>query len=196
MEFGRARRGQCGTSLSFLALVVCLIIILGACTGSSTHHTAVRSTVPVPHIDHPPASPSLDAQAWTKLWRTTPGSSAHICVNVGTRTTVRSGEFIVGNFVAYIQTWDGTLENSKLAYSPLYPPDYTPGHAGEIPLPTITAQRLDTGSGPIMPVQGINPAWAGNGMFFYASGTVLPERGRWRLTAQLGQNSGCFDVTF
>jgi hypothetical protein len=116
-------------------------------------------------------------------------------VNVGTRTTVRSGEFIVGNFVAYRQSWDGTLENSKLAYIPLYPPDYAPGHVGDIPLPKITAERLDTGSGPIMPVQGISPAWAGNGMLFYATGTVLPERGRWRLTAELGRNRGCFDLT-
>ncbi len=97
--------------------------------------------------------------------------------DVGTRTTVRSGEFIVGNFVAYIQTWDGTLENSKLAYSPLYPPDYTPGHAGDIPLPTITAQRLDTDSGPIMPVQGINPAWAGNGCSSMARARCFPSGG-------------------
>jgi len=128
------------------------------------------------------------------MWRTVPGSSAHSCVSVGKRTTVRSGEFIVGDFAAYIQTWDGTLENSKLAYTPLYPPDYAPGHAGDIPLPIITAQRLDGASGQISPAT-LNPAWAQNGMFFYASGTVLPERGRWRLTAQLGQNSGCFELT-
>jgi hypothetical protein len=58
----------------------------------------------------------------------------------------------------------------------------------------ITAQRLDVASGQIMPAH-FSPAWAENGMFFYPSGTVLPERGRWRLTAQLGRNSGCFDLT-
>jgi hypothetical protein len=183
-----------------MTLAVLMFLVVGLLTwgvlGSDKRHSASRSTVPIPHINHPTFVRSLDAQSWKKLWRTVPGSSAHTCVNVGTRTTVRSGEFIVGNFVAYIQTWDGTLENSKLAYTPLYPPDYVPGHVGDIPLPTITAQRLDKGSGPIMPVQGISPAWAGDGMFFYATGTVLPERGRWRLTAQLGQNSGCFDLTF
>jgi hypothetical protein len=46
---------------------------------------------------------------------------AHTCVSVGSRDTVRSGEFIVGNFVANRQSWDGTPENSKLAYTPLYP---------------------------------------------------------------------------
>ena len=181
------------TTLAGLMLLVVGLLTWGV-LGSDNRRSASRPTVPVPQINHPPF-PSLDVRAWTKLWRTTPGESDHTCVNVGSRDTVRSGEFIIGNFVAYIQSWDGTLNNSKLAYTPLYPPDYIPGHAGDIPLPTITAQRLDTSSVPIMPVQGINPAWAGNGMLFYASGTVLPERGRWRLTAELGQNRGCFDLT-
>jgi len=115
-------------------------------------------------------------------------------VDVGTRPAVRSGEFIVGNFAAYIDSWDGTPENSKLAYTPLYPPDYQPGHVGDIPLPNVTAQRLDTAADPISPAH-LGPAWALNGMFFYASGTLLPERGRWRLTAELGRNRGCFDLT-
>ncbi len=196
MEFGRARRGQCGTSLTFLALVVCLIIILGACTGSSTHHTAVRSTVPVPHIAHPPASPSLDAQAWTKLWRTTTGSSAHTCVtSVHGRLSARessslatsSPTFRLGMAPSRIRSWP-TARSTRRTTPPATP---VTSHCQPSP-----RSGLDTDSGPIMPVQGINPAWAGNGMFFYASGTVLPERGRWRLTAQLGQNSGCFDVTF
>ena len=80
-------------------------------------------------------------------------------MNVRSRDNVRSGEFTVGNFVAYRQSWDGTLENSKLAYTPLYPPDYVPGHAGDIPLPTLTARRLDTTTEPISPAT-LNPAWA------------------------------------
>src|SRR5437764_11705120 len=128
MSAHRRSRQVGPTCLMISAL--CLIGCLGACSESSAHHTAPRPTVPVPQINHPPF-PSLDVRAWTKLWRTTPGSSTHTCVNVGTRTTVRSGEFIVGNFVAYIQSWDGTLNNSKLAYIPLYPPDYASGHVGD-----------------------------------------------------------------
>src|SRR5436190_705480 len=153
-------------------------------SGEFTERLGAR---PVPNINHPPAVRSLDTRSWTTLWRTVPGSSAHTCVSVGTRTTVRSGEFIVGNFVAYRQSWDGTLENSKLAYTPLYPPDYAPGHAGDIPLPNVTAQRLDTTTEPISPAT-LNPAWAQNGMLFYAAGTLLPEPGRWRLRVQLRPN--------
>jgi hypothetical protein len=145
-------------------------------------------------VHHPDFVASLDARAWIKLWRSIPGSSAQECVDVGNRPSVRSGEFIFGNFAAYIESWDGTPENSKLAYTPLYPPDYMPGHVGDLPLPDVTAQRLDRSSDPIKPAQ-LNPAWAQDGMFFYASGTLLPERGRWRLTVELGRNSGCFDLT-
>jgi hypothetical protein len=182
------------TTLAVLMLLVVGLLTWGV-LGSDNRRSASHSTVPVPHINHPTFVRPLDTQFWKRMWRTVPGSSAHTCVSVGTRTTVRSGEFIVGNFTAYIQTWDGTLENSKLAYTPLYPPDYARGHEGDIPLPTITAQRLDLTSDPIMPAH-LQPAWALNGMFFYATGTVLPERGRWRLTAQLGRNSGCFELTF
>jgi len=33
-----------------------------------------------------------------------------------------------------------------------------------------------------------------NGFPFYATGTLLPHRGRWRLVATAGRNWGCFDL--
>jgi hypothetical protein len=33
------------------------------------------------------------------------------------------------------------------------------------------------------------------GMPFYATGTLLVHRGRWRLVATAGRNWGCFDLT-
>jgi len=175
-------------------LAIGALVVVEACSGSTSRQAVQRPAVPVPHVNHISSVPDLDTHAWIKLWRTTPGSSAHRCVDVGTRAAVRSGEFIVGNFAGYIESWDGTPGNSKLAYIPLYPPDYATGHAGDIPLPNVAAQRLDTSSDPINPAH-LGPAWAQNGMFFYASGTLLPERGRWRLTAELGRNRGCFDLT-
>jgi hypothetical protein len=119
-----------------------------------------------------------------------PGSAARRCVQVKNRTSVRSNSFIVGNFRNYIRFWDGTMENSKLAYTPLYPEQTAP------PL-TVSADPLD-GQPAVPPLveRGTDDyAWAMNGMPFYATGTLLAHRGRWRFVATAGRNWGCFDLT-
>jgi hypothetical protein len=110
-------------------------------------------------------------------------------VKVKNRTDVRSNSFIVGNFRAYRDQWDGTIENSKLYYVPLYPEQPAPPLA-------VSAEPLD-GQPAIPPLvsRGTDGyAWNRGGPF-YATGTLLAHRGRWRLVATAGRSWGCFDLT-
>jgi hypothetical protein len=95
---------------------------------------------------------------------------------------------VVGNFAAYRSRWDGTLENSKLAYTPLHSTAVDPLMVTAL---TIGADPAET----VEPVQFLANAWSSDGWPFYATGTVLPHRGRWRLVAEAGPNWGCFDLT-
>jgi hypothetical protein len=104
---------------------------------------------------------------------------------VADQTNLRSGTFVVGNFASYRQYWQGTLDTSKLYYVPLDP-------TGHPPL-VITAQSLDDPDEMTSPLQQAGDAWTATGGFFYATGTVIPHRGRWRLTVTAGTNWGCFD---
>src|SRR5262249_54433736 len=104
------------------------IAVLGACSGDSTPQRTAPKTVPVPAVSF--GSAKLDHANWQKLWSATPGSAARRCVKVKNRTDLRSNSFIVGNFRSYISGWDGTIENSKLYYIPLYPEHTAPPLAG------------------------------------------------------------------
>jgi hypothetical protein len=116
-----------------------------------------------------------------------PGTARRRCVDVRNRDAVRSGQFIVSPFQAFIQGWDGTEERSKLAYVPLYP-------ANETPL-DVTATRFDA-QPPLVVTLRFEKiiSWTADGVPFYVTGTVLPERGRWRLEAVAGRNRGCFEL--
>jgi hypothetical protein len=140
--------------------------------------------ITVPDVSTP-AGVKLDPTVWREEWTTTPGTDRRACTSVGKRTVLRSGSFIVGNFNAYRTAWNGTLERSKLYYVPLHP-------EGRPPL-MVSAQSLDNPREVVPVLNGFNEAWGATGDFFYATGTVLPHRGRWRLTATAGQNWGCFD---
>jgi hypothetical protein len=111
-------------------------------------------------------------------------------VRVKDRTDVRSNSFIVGNFQSYIRDWNGTIENSKLYYIPLYPEQTAPRLA-------VTAEPLDgqRADPPIVSRATDNCAWSVKGFPFYATGTLLAHHGRWRLVATAGRNWGCFDLT-
>ena len=82
------------------------------------------------------------------------------------------------------------MENSKLYYIPLYPEQTTPPLA-------ISAEPLDgQPADPPVVWRGTDSyAWSSKGMPFYATGTLLVHRGRWRLVATAGRNWGCFDLT-
>jgi hypothetical protein len=103
---------------------------------------------------------------------------------------MRSNSFIVGNFRSYIRYWDGTIENSKLAYTPLYP------EQPASPLAVSAQPRDGQPADPPIVERGTNDyAWGVNGIPFYATGTLLAHRGRWRPVATAGPNWGCFDLT-
>jgi hypothetical protein len=177
MDTGRSFRSR---AVGLLAAAS--IAVTAACSANATPQKSAPSTVSVPSV-----SPPVDHAYWQYLWTRIPGSAARHCVRVSNHTDVRSHSFIVGNFRSYISGWDGTIENSKLYYIPLYPEQTAPPLA-------ISAVPLD-GQPPDPPI-----VWRGSEGYwgkapFYATGTLLVHRGRWRLVATAGRNWGCFDVT-
>jgi hypothetical protein len=172
-------------------LAAASIAVMAACSADTTTQKTVATTVPVPSVSAPAAFhlPRIDRAEWQRLWSRVPGSAARRCVEVKNRSSVRSGSFIVGNFRSYIAHWDGTLNESKLAYTPLFPEQTAPPLA-------VSAKPLD-GQPPDPPIveRGTDDyAWGLNGIPFYATGTLLAHRGRWRLVATAGRNWGCFDL--
>jgi hypothetical protein len=175
--------------------LVTAAMLMGACTNADgdlegerrSRRTTTESNrdVPLPSITNPDGS-SPNRRAWEQMWRTTSGTPEDRCLDVNSRTDVRSGDFIAGNFSVFVRDWDGTLATSKLYYIPSAP---VPGQ----PL-TVVAERLDDAARQQVTFTFGGTAWTLDGIPFYVSGTVLPVRGRWRLTATVGENSGCFDV--
>ena len=160
------------------------IAIMPSCNADNSPRKTGATTVPVPTV-----SPRINPAEWQRMWSTIPGSSARRCVEVKNRTDVRSNSFIVGNFRSYIRHWNGTLENSKLYYIPLYPEQTAPPLA-------VSAEPLDGQPAiPLVVWRGTNDYARGSKGPFYATGTLLAHRGRWRLVAMAGRNWGCFDMT-
>jgi hypothetical protein len=175
--------------------LVLIAVLMGACTNGNDdregrHHRGAttqssRDVPPLPSITNPDGS-HPHRQSWRQLWRTTPGTPEGRCVDVEDRKDVRSGAFIAGNFASFIAGWDGTPETSKLYYIPAAPV------AGQ-PL-TVVAELLNDAAPRTVAFTFGATAWTTSGIPFYASGTVLPARGRWRLTPTAGENSGCFEL--
>jgi hypothetical protein len=88
---------------------------------------------------------------------------------------------------SFIEGWDGTPATSKLYYIPAAP-------VANQPL-TVVAELLDGAAPQRFTFMFGATAWTTSGIPFYASGTVLPVPGRWRLAATAGKNSGCFELT-
>jgi hypothetical protein len=185
-------RRRIGAATGGLVLIAMLML---ACTngdgdlGGQHHRGATTQSSgdvpPLPSITNPDGS-HPDRRSWRQLWRTTPGTPEDRCVGVEDRTDVRSGAFIAGNFASFIAGWDGTPETSKLYYIPAAPV------AGQ-PL-IFVAELLDGAAPQTVTFTFGATAWTTSGIPFYASGTVLPARGRWRLTPTAGENSGCFEL--
>jgi hypothetical protein len=159
-----------------------------ACRGEDNERSSPRTKddVPVPDVSSLPGAVEFDRASWIETWRTTPGPTKPKCITVDGLTAVRSGQFIVGNFATFIRDWDGTYERSKLFYIPLYPGDMAPL--------TVVAENIE-GSPQKIQLVFAGTGWSEQGAPFYVSGTVLPERGHWRLTPQVGRNRGCFEFT-
>ena len=189
------RQGQPVAKLSRTAIGwLAMALMLAACTnGGGENEKRSRAAaeqdrrdVPVPSITNPDSS-SPDRHSWQRLWRTTPGTPERRCLDVGAHTDVRSGDFVAGNFAVFIHDWDGTEATSKLYYIPAAPRE------GQ-PLDVVAELVGDAAPQKITFTFGLT-AWTLDGIPFYASGTVLPTRGRWRLTAMAGESSGCFELT-
>jgi hypothetical protein len=176
--------------------LVLVLVVLGACTndgsdiGEAHRRRAIsvqeRRDVPAPSLTSPDGS-TPDPKTWHEMWRSTPGTPQDRCIEVDARSDVRSGDFIVGNFAAFIGAWDGTYETSKLYYIPAHPTEGQPLEVMAELLDETTPQRAAyTFDGYAWTIPGAIP--------FYATGTALPVRGRWRLTATAGENSGCFEL--
>jgi hypothetical protein len=187
MHTGRSFHRSAGSLLAAVS-----IALTATCSANSTAKKTTTTAVPVPRVSAPSAFrlPRLDRAQWQAMWSKIPGSAARRCVPVKNRSAVRANSFIVGNFQSYIRFWDGTLENSKLAYTPLYPEQKAP------PL-VISAEPLDgqPADPPVLSRGTDDYAWSQGGFPFYATGTLLAHRGRWRLVATAGRNWGCFDLT-
>lgn len=170
-------------------IALAILIAAGACSGG-TASSGGSGTVPVPHISVPSVVSRINVSDWQYLWTRVPGTRKHQCVAVDADwTAARSDTFVVGNFADYIHSWDGTTTTSKLAYTPRYP------DANQPPL-RVTATPLDGQPGsPLAGLDSVSYAWGEDGIPFYATGTLLPHRGRWRLIAAAGRNWGCFDLT-
>ncbi len=169
-----------------VAGVLCVVAAVAvACRGEVNDSSSPgrKHRIPVPDVSSLPGGDEVDRASWIETWRTTPGPSTPRCINVDGLTAARSGQFIVGNFAAFIRDWDGTYETSKLYYIPLYPGDMSPL--------TVVAETTQ-GSPQKLRLELGGTGWSEQGAPFYISGTVLPQRGQWQLTPQVGRNRGCF----
>ncbi|MBV8951611.1 MAG: hypothetical protein JOZ99_12100 [Actinobacteria bacterium] len=138
---------------------------------------------------------TMPAAEWDQFWNDAPGLPNRECTEPApAQVNVRSGDFIAGNFADYITAWHQSRDSTHQDYSKLY---YVPMHpTGKLPLHmvplTITAQRIDPAVPPALTYTFPDSAWSDVGYPFYATGTVLPEAGTWKVTAQAGNNWGCF----
>lgn len=146
-------------------------------------------------------------------WAQTRGTSAHVCVDVDALrarrswTTIpgpgasdrvlnaRSGELVAGNF--YELLGRGTPGDpgfvAKIYWVPRDP------EVAKTEALTVTARYLGDARQPTVTVGfGGDGTWQSSGTgtgYFWASGTPMPRKGRWRLTATALGVWGCFKVT-
>ncbi len=128
-------------------------------------------------------------------WSDLPGSVSGRCVDVGNDVDVRSGDFVAGNFAAYKRRWDGTAENSKLYFIPRHPDPPGPGEVYTAPPLVVMARHLDADDFVVRHTFGEHGYGRADDTHFYATGTVLPSSGRWRIHVEAGVDQGCFEVT-
>jgi len=133
--------------------------------------------------------------------RPVPGTSERRCVDTAGSDApgVRSGEIVAGNFGMYATLWKQGV--SKIWWQPQFLPDLDArGWPGPMTL-RVSADRLDAIAPSVSAVpsysnwaRGIVPS--GDGPFFFPSGVMLPDPGKWLLVARGGMNWGCFVLSF
>ena len=121
------------------------------------------------------------------------GTAERRCADVGSSKTVRSGEFVAGNFAAYPMFYrEGT---GKIWWATAHWPELQPSGwpaKGAMPL-TVRVTRLDTIAPGQVYTYGTWAKPAGQkGDLFVPSDLRLPTPGQWMLVATAGPNWGCF----
>jgi hypothetical protein len=119
-----------------------------------------------------------------------PGTAERQCVQVGRTRSVRSGEFVVGDFPGFIDGWRQEPRQHKLFWIPLHQGLLgSPGH----PVATATVWSVSLRGGPFYG-EVLTEVASGSDLFF-PDGPSLPSRGPWRLIGVSGPDWGCFDLT-
>lgn len=138
------------------------------------------------------------------IWREAPGTADRRCVDVdplraqgkGRRLgpaegdlvlDVRSGEFLAGNFAQLIGSGQPGAPDFKAKIYWLPRDDEV---ARNEPL-TVTVESLDDSSQPAIVERFTSKAFTQEGSF-WPTGTNIPSKGRWRLTAEAPGHWGCF----
>jgi hypothetical protein len=111
------------------------------------------------------------------------GGAERRCVDVGSVSAARSGDFVVRGFSLYGALWYAGY--GKLAWFP--------EHAGESSPPrlVIRATRLDAAT----PPQVFETYFSRGQYWMYPTGIHLPTVGRWMLVGAAGDSWGCFVYT-
>lgn len=132
---------------------------------------------------YPSAPPPIELPA---LFKNTPGTAERECIAAGNYTSLRSGEFVAGNFRGYIEQWKPNLQQGKLWWVPL--------HSQSMRSLTVKAILLDDPK--VSRTYGQSLVAEGeDGTLGYATNIPLPTHGTWRLVVTSGPDWGCFELT-
>jgi hypothetical protein len=192
-----------------LGLAVALATTTAACTTERVVSTGRTSSPPSDTL----VAPTSSASRTHEQLLADPGTADHQCVDVDDlrarhawRTVpepngqtasvldVRSGEIVAGNFYDL----SGTDHPGDPAFSAkIYWIPLDPTIAKTNPL-TLTITDLDNTSTPATTLHLGGDGTASmtvDRYYFWPSGTPLPHRGRWRITAEAPPEWGCFELT-
>jgi hypothetical protein len=171
--------------LSLLALVT---VVSGAQAPPRTVEAAEADGAKYPQATAVGDAAALDrAAAWDRENAGAAGTSERRCVDVekSAAVSVRSGEFVAGNFAQYIvmagsgkrKVWWAPRRNSST-------------------MPPLQLRATKVGA-PDVSVDWTLPSvvrGVGSSSYFFNTLIVFPENGKWLVVASSGDNWGCFIV--
>ena len=162
--------------------VVAIAILLPACSPDGEP----ASLVTVPLVEPQPFGDAL-------------GTSEDTCVDVDAITSgaegrqvvdVRSGDIVAGNWGAVVGSW-GSFDDgeAKLYWIPLDP------ELARTEQVAVTVESLDGGTVSTQTFSGGYTESDEGAYYFWSSGTMFPDSGRYRIVAEAPGHRGCFEVT-
>lgn len=168
------------------ALLILLVTRTAACGKSSD---AAKSGIEAGIERHSGASspgrvPSLFEKDVSGTYGRTCVNVNHYLDDMGRVGAARSGDFVAGNFPAYVAQEKPNPRYDKIWWAPL--------HTGEMPGVRVKATRLDE---PSVSRAYRSSSVAGNEALFYPSNISLPRTGTWQLIATSDPDRGCFELT-